>query len=438
MTWKHGGRADWSEEDGSIFKAWAVHTGRFREGIDEPDWPTWKTRLRCAINKLKPDIREIKEMSSSEEPNPFRVFQFVGRNESGSNSPPQGCSPLSVSEEFEELRFPVQDRPSVIQPNNGNIPNFVCESLDSKPSLDSGHEECVDSIGSDLRQISLKDLVQPGSMSITNISVDSKFSSMDIDSIKGASSHQQIKEEPIEHPISDHEMLVTLRFRNEIISQVSINNPHGCRVFYGDVPRQEVWQPEVFGSNLAQQILVPYEQGKLRSQQDQYTQTVLNGLELGISIMMDKRNIYVERRCKTRIIVAPPNKEEKQTKKVGRKERLKVFDFTKDFLSAFMQYQQGEGPRPSPQVVIAVGQDFHMDAEPYTNLLFSVTVCHAQASELLSRHTVSTTTPEISHSDQYDHYMNALKSERATIPIVSGNPMVVPELVYDDQFVLTH
>ncbi|KAL8570116.1 hypothetical protein ACOMHN_033795 [Nucella lapillus] len=441
MTWKHGGRADWSEEDGGIFKAWAVHTGRFREGIDEPDWPTWKTRLRCAINKLKPEyIQELKEQSSSDqEPKPFKVYQFINRQESGSNSPPQSNSQLSTGEKQDDARFPVQNRPSVIQSNNGNIPTFVVsESLDSKPSIDK-HEECVASIGSDLQHISLNDLVQTGSMSITNISVDSNISSytMDTGSL-GASSHQQIKLEARDNPtpshLSEHEMLVTLRFRNEVISQLQITNPHGCRVFYGDMPYQENWEPQVFGSQEADQIPVPYECGQLRSQpQDDYTRKLLAGMELGISIVMDEHNIYMERRCKTRIITVPPNRGAKWTHKVERKEKLKVFDYAKNFLPAFLQYQQGKGPRPSPQVVIAVGQDFNLDEEPYTNLFCSVTVCHAQASYLLSQHTVDTTAPEMSHSDQFDHYMTALTNKKALIPIVSENAMAaLPQAYLDD------
>lgn len=57
---------------------WAIHTGRYREGMDQPDWPSWKTRLRCALNKL-PDIQELKDQSCYDEPNPYRVYRFVDR-----------------------------------------------------------------------------------------------------------------------------------------------------------------------------------------------------------------------------------------------------------------------------------------------------------------------------------------------------------------------
>ena len=62
-----------------------------------------------------------------------------------------------------------------------------------------------------------------------------------------------------------------------------------------------------------------------------------------------------------------------------------VFDYNTDFLPAFLRYQKGEGPRPSPQVIIAIGQNFRVDSEPYTNLLLSITVCHPVANHLLAQ-----------------------------------------------------
>ncbi|ESO85068.1 hypothetical protein LOTGIDRAFT_85054, partial [Lottia gigantea] len=81
IPWKHGGKQDWSEQNSLIFKEWAVHTGRFRQGVDKADWPGWKTRFRCAMNKL-PDIREIKERSQLDGDEPYRVYQFLNKQHS--------------------------------------------------------------------------------------------------------------------------------------------------------------------------------------------------------------------------------------------------------------------------------------------------------------------------------------------------------------------
>lgn len=72
IPWKHHSKHTWTEQDAAIFKDWAVVTGRYREGIDDPDWPMWKTRLRCALNKA-PDIQEVKQRHNLHCDEPFKV-----------------------------------------------------------------------------------------------------------------------------------------------------------------------------------------------------------------------------------------------------------------------------------------------------------------------------------------------------------------------------
>ena len=50
-----------------------MHTGKHRENIDAKEFATWKTRLRCALNKA-PDIEEMKNESKLEGPDPYRVY----------------------------------------------------------------------------------------------------------------------------------------------------------------------------------------------------------------------------------------------------------------------------------------------------------------------------------------------------------------------------
>ena len=66
-----------------------MHTGKYREGIEDPDWSTWKTRFRCALNK-SPEIQWIKELSKLDSHDrPYRAYRFVkltpNEREPGSN-----------------------------------------------------------------------------------------------------------------------------------------------------------------------------------------------------------------------------------------------------------------------------------------------------------------------------------------------------------------
>lgn len=59
-----------------VLQEWAKHTGRYREGVDERDYATWKTRLRCAFNKA-PDIQEEKELTNLDAIQPYRVYRLL-------------------------------------------------------------------------------------------------------------------------------------------------------------------------------------------------------------------------------------------------------------------------------------------------------------------------------------------------------------------------
>ena len=62
------------ETDAELFKRWAEHTGKYRQG-DQPDPSTWKTRFRCALRKMQ-EIVEVKELGSLEGSKPYRAFRF--------------------------------------------------------------------------------------------------------------------------------------------------------------------------------------------------------------------------------------------------------------------------------------------------------------------------------------------------------------------------
>ncbi|KAM3875658.1 interferon regulatory factor 4-like [Diretmus argenteus] len=93
IPWKHAGKQDYNrDEDAALFKAWALFKGKFREGIDKPDPPTWKTRLRCALNKSN-DFEELVERSQLDISDPYKVYRIIP--EGAKKRPRQEDSPLS-------------------------------------------------------------------------------------------------------------------------------------------------------------------------------------------------------------------------------------------------------------------------------------------------------------------------------------------------------
>ncbi|KAA8589371.1 hypothetical protein FQN60_012736 [Etheostoma spectabile] len=93
IPWKHAGKQDYNrDEDAALFKAWALFKGKFREGIDKADPPTWKTRLRCALNKSN-DFEELVERSQLDISDPYKVYRVIP--EGAKKRPRQDDSPLS-------------------------------------------------------------------------------------------------------------------------------------------------------------------------------------------------------------------------------------------------------------------------------------------------------------------------------------------------------
>ncbi|XP_075053209.1 interferon regulatory factor 2 [Mixophyes fleayi] len=77
IPWMHAARHGWDvEKDASLFRNWAIHTGKFQPEVDKPDPKTWKANFRCAMNSL-PDIEEVKDKSMKKGNNAFRVYRMI-------------------------------------------------------------------------------------------------------------------------------------------------------------------------------------------------------------------------------------------------------------------------------------------------------------------------------------------------------------------------
>lgn len=76
IPWKHAARHGWElDKDASLFKKWAIHTGKYTEG-QTSDPKTWKANFRCAMNSL-PDIEEVKDKSIHKGQQAVRVFKML-------------------------------------------------------------------------------------------------------------------------------------------------------------------------------------------------------------------------------------------------------------------------------------------------------------------------------------------------------------------------
>ncbi|ELR62092.1 hypothetical protein M91_18106, partial [Bos mutus] len=85
IPWKHAAKQGYQvRQDAALFRAWAIYKGKYLEGIDKEDPSTWKTRLRCALNKSA-DFCEVPERSQLDISNPYKVYRLLsdGAHEPG-------------------------------------------------------------------------------------------------------------------------------------------------------------------------------------------------------------------------------------------------------------------------------------------------------------------------------------------------------------------
>ncbi|XP_062373886.1 interferon regulatory factor 2-like [Sardina pilchardus] len=81
IPWMHAARHGWDlDKDAPLFMNWAIHTGKYHPGDDQPDPKTWKANFRCAMNSL-PDIEEVKDKSIKKGNNAFKVYRMLSAAE---------------------------------------------------------------------------------------------------------------------------------------------------------------------------------------------------------------------------------------------------------------------------------------------------------------------------------------------------------------------
>ncbi|KAK7004881.1 interferon regulatory factor 8 [Biomphalaria glabrata] len=104
LPWPHQKSREWRAENCQIYIEWAKHTGRFKPG-DPMDFPTWKTRIRTAINKNR-EIEEVPSLHQRDSANPYKVYRFKPTSPARPRKEHERASPTSTVND-ELLPLPV-------------------------------------------------------------------------------------------------------------------------------------------------------------------------------------------------------------------------------------------------------------------------------------------------------------------------------------------
>uniref|UniRef100_A0A670ZAD0 Interferon regulatory factor 4 n=1 Tax=Pseudonaja textilis TaxID=8673 RepID=A0A670ZAD0_PSETE len=338
IPWKHAGKQDYNrEEDAALFKAWALFKGKFREGIDKPDPPTWKTRLRCALNKSN-DFEELVERSQLDISDPYKVYRIVPEGAK------KGSKQLSIEDPQMIMNnaFALNSAYSSLQPQ---VPNYMV------PHDRNWREYVPEQSHPDLSYQCTSVSFPPrnhhwqGPSCQNGCQVTGTFYAC-------APPETQTSGIPIEGnirstealPLSDCRLHICLYYHETLVKEVTTSSPEGCRISHGH-------SYEVTGMD---QVTFPYPEDH---NQRKTTEKLLS-LERGVILWMTHDGLYAKRLCQSRIYWDGPLAFcSDRPNKLEREQTCKLFD-TQKFLSELQIFAHHGRPLPRFQIVLCFGEEF--------------------------------------------------------------------------------
>ncbi|XP_010598835.1 interferon regulatory factor 9 isoform X1 [Loxodonta africana] len=390
IPWKHAGKQDFREDqDAAFFKAWAIFKGKYKEGNSEGP-ATWKTRLRCALNKSS-EFQEVPERGRMDGAEPYKVYRLL---------PPGtllGPDPSLPSQQCSTAEPGTQKSPSKRHHSSESSDREEDESPAKSHVLspfllqDPFNNERGTSGGADHSDTGSSGSSSSGS-SGSNSNSNSPKPQEGTDTTEAPFEGDQASVEFVLPPDLDYSLLLTFIYNGRVVGETQVHTLD-CRL---------VAEPSDSQSSM-KQVVFP------KADPLEPTQRVLSQLKRGVLMASNPKGLFVQRLCPIPISWdAPQTPPGPGPHLLPSNECVELFK-TAYFYRDLARYNQGLGPPPKFQVTLNFLEE---SSDPSQNPQSLITV---QMEQAFARHLLERTMPE---------------EQAATLPLSLEDPPAFPSLFF--------
>ncbi|NXX41252.1 IRF4 factor, partial [Tricholaema leucomelas] len=342
IPWKHAAKQDYrQQQDAALFKAWAIYKGKYHEGTDKADPSTWKTRLRCALNKST-DFQEVPERSQLDISEPYKVYQIVS-----DGARDTGASPATPP--------PAPD--SGLMPSSTWEPLATAAHVPLSPHLSSGPGYHVRGVFYGWNPTHGHLLSRPPSY---------------------------LPVQDINH--SDCWLHVRLYYCDVLVKEVTTRTAEGCRIASRAASRTAPDAHHLYSPSCMEQIEFPPPRalggsGRVAGMTD-VLERLLPHLERGVLLWVAPEGVFMKRQCQGRVYWNGPLAPHRDwPNKLEREKTYKLLD-TQQFLQQLQGYLSHGQPIPQYQIHLCFGEEYPTSAGHHFQKLIMAHVEPVFAREL--------------------------------------------------------
>uniref|UniRef100_K7F6P4 IRF tryptophan pentad repeat domain-containing protein n=1 Tax=Pelodiscus sinensis TaxID=13735 RepID=K7F6P4_PELSI len=321
LSWDLPSPRGWGEQPLPVSlpsQAWAVYKGKYREGT-KADPSTWKTRLRCALNKST-DFQEVPERSQLDISEPYKVYQILsdgarehGRPESSGASQAGGSSGLG------------QDGKKELRDTSQTSPGPLVSHSPSHPA-EQGYQVKGVFCGWGAR-------ASPGSNCVPAADINNS----------GVTCWLHVR----------------LYYRDVLVKEFTTHTAEGCRITSRLVPADN---ERLYGPSSMEQIQFPSPRalsghGRLAGVAG-VLERLLPHLDRGVLLWVAPEGVFMKRQCQGRVYWNGPTAPHRdRPNKLEREKTYKLLD-SQQFLQQLRSYLSHGEPTPQYQIHLCFGEEY--------------------------------------------------------------------------------